>query len=77
MPEFQKFYFDIAQIAKRPPLLALQAVAPMAHILFGTDYPYLTAAEHVDGLKQARVFTARELRMIDENTTALVPPLRA
>ena len=77
MPEFQKFYFDIAQIAKRPPLLALQAVAPMAHILFGTDYPYLTAAEHVDGLKQARVFTPRELRTIDENTTALVPSLRA
>jgi predicted TIM-barrel fold metal-dependent hydrolase len=77
MPEFQRFYFDIAQIAKRPPLLALQAVAPMPHILFGTDYPYLTAAEHVDGLKQSHVFTARELRMIDENVIQLVPRLRA
>jgi predicted TIM-barrel fold metal-dependent hydrolase len=77
MPEFQRFYFDIAQIARRPPLLALQAVAPMAHIVFGTDYPYLTAAEHVDGLKQARVFTAQELRAIDANAVALVPRLKA
>ena len=75
MPELQRFYFDIAQIAKRPPLLALQAAAPMAHILFGTDYPYLTAAEHVDGLKEARVFGAKELRAIDENALALVPRL--
>lgn len=47
----------------------------MAHILFGTDYPYLTAAEHVDGLKTAHVFTARELHQIDENAIALVPRL--
>jgi predicted TIM-barrel fold metal-dependent hydrolase len=77
MPEFERFYFDIAQIAKRAPLLALQAVAPPAHILFGTDYPYLTAAEHVDGLKQSRVFSAKELRAIDENAQGLVPRLKA
>jgi len=75
MPEFNRFYFDIAQIAKRPPLLALQAVAPKGHILFGTDFPYLTAVEHVDGVKDAHVFSAKELHGIDTDATALIPRL--
>lgn len=74
-PEFNRFYFDIAQIAKRPSLLALQAVAPKGHILFGTDFPYLTAVEHVDGLEEAHVFNAKELRGIDTDATALIPRL--
>jgi predicted TIM-barrel fold metal-dependent hydrolase len=75
MPEFDRFYFDIAQIAARPSLLALQAVAPKGHILFGTDFPYLTAREHLDGLKRAHVFSAKELRGIDTDVTALIPRL--
>ncbi len=76
MPELLRFYFDIAQIPIRAPLLALKDVVPVSHMVFGTDYPYLTAAEHVEGLKQARVFNARELRAIDENAMSLVPRLR-
>ena len=74
-PEFNRFYFDIVQIAKRRSLLALQAVAPKGHILFGTDFPYLTSVEHVDGLKEARVYNAKELRSIDTDATALIPRL--
>jgi 6-methylsalicylate decarboxylase len=77
MPEFNRFYFDIAQIAKRPSLLALQAVAPKGHIVFGTDFPYLTAVEHVDGLKNAQVFNTKELRSIDESALTLLPRLAA
>jgi predicted TIM-barrel fold metal-dependent hydrolase len=77
MPEAHRFYYDIAQLPIRPPLLALKEVVPVSHLVFGTDYPYLTAAEHVEGLKEARVFTARELRAIDQNVAALVPRLRA
>jgi 6-methylsalicylate decarboxylase len=76
MPEFQRFYFDVAQIPVRAPLLALKEVAPMPHILFGTDYPYLTASEHVEGLKSSHVFTGNQLRAIDENIVQLVPRLR-
>ena len=77
LPELQRFYFDIAQIPARAPLLALKEVMPVSQLLFGTDYPFRSAAEHVDGLKQSRVFTARELRKIDTNTARLVPRLRA
>jgi len=73
MPEFQRFYYDIAQIPMRPPLLAFKEVAPMSHILFGTDYPFRTAAEHATGLEESRVFDSRELRAIDTNTALLVP----
>ena len=72
MPEARRFYYDIAQIPIRAPLLALKNVVPVPHLLFGTDFPYLTAAEHVEGLKEARVFTAPELRAIDENAASLV-----
>jgi 6-methylsalicylate decarboxylase len=77
MPEARRFYYDIAQIPIRASLLALKDVVPVPHLLFGTDFPYLTAAEHVEGLKEARVFNGRELRAIDENTASLVPRLRA
>ena len=77
MPEAHRFYYDIAQIPIRAPLLSLKDVVPVSHMVFGTDYPYLTAAEHVEGLKEARVFNAKELRAIDENTALLVPRLRA
>jgi predicted TIM-barrel fold metal-dependent hydrolase len=73
MPEFQRFYFDIAQIPMRPPLLAFKEVAPMSQILFGTDYPFRTAAEHVAGLQESHVFDAQELRAIDTNTALLIP----
>jgi predicted TIM-barrel fold metal-dependent hydrolase len=77
MPEFHRFYFDVAQIPARPPLLALKEVAPISHILFGTDFPFRSAAEHALGLKQSRVFSARELRAIDSNGALLMPRLRA
>jgi predicted TIM-barrel fold metal-dependent hydrolase len=77
MPEAQRFYYDIAQAAVRPPMLALKAFAPMSHILFGTDYPYLTAKEMVDGLKECKVFNERELRAIDENALAFLPRIKA
>ncbi len=77
MPELLRFYFDIAQIPIRAPLLALKDVIPVPHLVFGTDYPYLTAAEHIEGLKEAKVFTAKELRMIDEGVANLVPRLKA
>jgi len=77
LPEARRFYYDIAQVPIRAPLLALKDVVPVSHLLFGTDYPYLTAAEHVDGMKEARVFSPAELRAIDDNATRLLPRLRA
>jgi 6-methylsalicylate decarboxylase len=55
-------------------MAALRQVAPVSHILFGTDYPYRTAAEHVTELRQSHVFSPEELQAVErDNALALLP----
>ncbi len=75
MPEARRFYYELAQIPIRAPLLALKEVVPVSNMLFGTDYPYLSTAEHVEGLRDAGVFTAAELATIYAGGARLVPRL--
>ena len=57
-------------------MLALRKVVPVSHILFGTDFPWRTAAETVDGFKRSRVFSEGEQQGIDAgNTLTLLPRL--
>ena len=46
-------------------MLALRSVATADNIVFGTDYPFLSAAHHVDALAANGVFNAEELSGID------------
>ncbi|MDB5534658.1 MAG: hypothetical protein JWO28_2973 [Hyphomicrobiales bacterium] len=72
--ELGKFYYDVAQVPNRPALLALQAAVPNSQLLFGTDFPYLTAAHHVAGIAKANVFSKEELAAIDRtNALRLLP----
>jgi predicted TIM-barrel fold metal-dependent hydrolase len=72
--EAGRFYYDTAQAAGVAAMSALKAVVPMSHILFGTDYPYITTAATAKGLKDSGVFSAKELLMIDrDNTLQLLP----
>ncbi len=75
LSEIRQFYYDTAQ-ASNPILMgALSKLVPMSQILFGSDYPYRTATEHVAGL--AKIFNASELRAIDyENSRRIMPALR-
>jgi predicted TIM-barrel fold metal-dependent hydrolase len=78
LPEAQRFYYDTAQAANPVAMGALKKVAPMSHILFGTDFPYLTSELHVRGLKESGVFTAKELVAIDSgNLGRLLPKYKA
>jgi len=65
--EVRRFYYDVAQAANPAPMAALAKLVPVSHILFGTDYPYLTIAEHVQGLKDCGIFSARDLFSIDRS----------
>jgi 6-methylsalicylate decarboxylase len=72
-----KFYYDTAQVANPAAMSALTKVVPISQILFGTDYPARTLADHVKGLKECGVFGAKELQQIDrENALALLPRFR-
>lgn len=72
-----KFYYDTAQVANVPAMSALSKVVPISQIVFGTDFPFRTAADHVKGLKECGVFSAKDLQAIDrENALTLLPKFR-
>jgi 6-methylsalicylate decarboxylase len=76
MYELKKFYYDTAQGNSAPALAALLKVAPPSQILFGTDYPFRTAAEEIRGLMAQR-FPAKDLRAIErDNALRLMPKLQ-
>jgi predicted TIM-barrel fold metal-dependent hydrolase len=73
----KKFYYDTAQTSNPAAMSALRKVIPVSQIVFGTDFPYRTADEHVKGLKECGVFNAKELRGIDrDNALRLLPRYR-
>src|SRR5262245_16886238 len=70
------FFYDTAQVANPAAMSALSKVVPISQIVFGTDYPFRTAADHVKGLKECGVFSSNELQAIDQNVLRLLPKFR-
>lgn len=56
-----RFFYDIAQASNEVATRALRTVVPVERIVFGTDYPFRTPLEHVQGLEGAGVFNRAEL----------------
>jgi predicted TIM-barrel fold metal-dependent hydrolase len=72
--EVRRFYYDTAQAAGGAAMSALKKVVPVSHIVFGTDFPWISAAETAKGLKDSGVFTSQELAQIDSgNALRLFP----
>jgi 6-methylsalicylate decarboxylase len=72
--EATKLYYDTAQTSNAAAMSALLKVVPVSQIVFGTDYPFRTAADHVKGLQECGLFTAKNLRDIGrENAARLLP----
>jgi predicted TIM-barrel fold metal-dependent hydrolase len=70
----RKFYYDTAQTANPAAMSALSKVVPISQIVFGTDFPFRNAAEHVKGLKECGVFSPADLQAIDRrNVLTLLP----
>jgi predicted TIM-barrel fold metal-dependent hydrolase len=75
--ELKRFYYDTAQVAHPYALTSLTRLIPLSHIVFGTDFPYRTAADHVKGLKDFG-FGASDLMAIErDNALRLLPRLKA
>jgi predicted TIM-barrel fold metal-dependent hydrolase len=76
--ELRRFWYDTAQTANSSAMSALTKVVPVEQIVFGTDYPYRTSADHVRGLRNSGVFGDAQLRMIERETAlGLMPQLGA
>ncbi len=76
MAELARFYHDTAQAANPVAMASLTKMVTVSQIVFGSDYPYRTGAEHAKEL--AEIFGQEDLRKIDrENALKLVPRWRA
>ena len=70
--ELSRFYYDTAQVANEVTIQALAKLVGLSQIVFGTDYPYRTSAEHVAGL--AKRFSADDLVAIDSGNVSRILP---
>jgi 6-methylsalicylate decarboxylase len=75
LPALRRFYYDTAQEAFPTAMEPLAKLVSSSQILFGTDFPFRTAADHVKGLAECG-FTAAELAAIHRgNALTLMPQL--
>jgi len=75
--ELKRFYYDTAQAAHPYALASLTKLVAVSHIVFGSDFPYRSAAEHAKGLMD-HGFQAGDLRAIErDNALRLMPRLKA
>lgn len=75
--EFRRFYYDTANAAYPGSMAALMKMVDPSHIVFGTDYPYVTTDWNVKAL-HGNDFSADMIRAIETtNIAALVPRLKS
>ncbi len=73
----KKHFYDIAQSANPITLGALTKLVPISQVLFGTDFPFTTAKEHLAGLAKC-AFPEKDRRAIErDNAAKLFPTLKA
>ena len=75
--EIRRFYYDTAQTANPITMTALKQLVPVSQIVFGTDFPFRTAAEHVDSLERGKVFDRAELDAIYRGNANRLLPVRS
>jgi predicted TIM-barrel fold metal-dependent hydrolase len=70
--ELNRFFYDTAQVANAVTIEALAKLVPPSQIVFGSDFPYRTSAQTVDGLKDR--FRGEILRAFErENAIRILP----
>ena len=73
--ELNRFYYDTAQVSLVGTLAALAKLVPVSQIVYGTDFPYRTAADHTKGVTS--VFSGDDLKAVDrENALRIIPRLK-
>ena len=77
LAEFVKLYYDTANASAAPSMAALMAMAPVSQIVFGSDYPYFTLEENVEGLTKIRLSAAEHQAINRGNAAGLMPKYAA
>ncbi len=74
LPELKKFYYEVAQAVHPGALDALLRLAPLNHVLFGTDFPHFNARDTGRKLAAYDGFGAKELAAVTRaNALKLFP----
>jgi predicted TIM-barrel fold metal-dependent hydrolase len=74
--ELKRFYYDTAQVSNDITLAAMAKLMPVSQIVYGTDFPYRTAADHTKGVTE--FFKGNDLKAVErDNAIRLVPRLKA
>jgi predicted TIM-barrel fold metal-dependent hydrolase len=77
LAELTRFYYDTAWSAHPMAMASLTKLVDVSRILFGSDYPYRTGADHVQGLIEYGFSDADRRAIERENALRLLPRLRA
>jgi predicted TIM-barrel fold metal-dependent hydrolase len=64
LDQLRRFYYDTAQTANPVAMTALKQVVGVDQIVFGTDFPYSTMVDHVEGLARSGALDAQELERV-------------
>jgi predicted TIM-barrel fold metal-dependent hydrolase len=75
--QFQKLFYDTANSYYAPTMAALRSYIPAQQILFGTDYPYVSLGQTIDGLQKLALAPAEFEAIMGTNATRLIPRLAA
>jgi len=76
LKELQSFYYDTAQGAHPMAMEPLAKLVSARQILFGTDFPFRTAADHVKGLSKCSFSTDDLAAIYRDNALRLMPQFR-
>ena len=76
LAELRKLYYDTASAASPPSMAALRAMAPPTNILFGSDYPFVSAAAMIEEFRHTQMSESERDAIDRGNALALLPRLR-
>ena len=76
LAELSKLYYDTASAASPTSMAALRSMAPISHILFGSDYPFVKAAAGIEELRHTDMSDADREAIDHDNAMALLPRLK-
>jgi predicted TIM-barrel fold metal-dependent hydrolase len=75
--ELARLYYEIANATHPAAMAALTKLAPISHILFGTDYPFVPVGATAEGMRHVGLSRADLQSIGRENALRLLPGVKA
>jgi len=70
----ERFYYDTANAMTIHPLASLTKLVKPTQVVFGTDFPFLTAKATAAGLREVGLFSTTDLQAIERGNAAQLMP---